>query len=208
MENKKPFVYLCVKGWRNNFDRGGVMYAVQAFLNEFSSKDKTILIIKINACYGIPDINKLINELKPMHRTDFAPIQIITDNIPYEQLVNLYNQCDVFVNPTRAEAFCLPCAEASACNKMVLTTGYGGQTDFIKDGQNGIYVDYKLEEVRHECLYENVFWATPSIEDLRKKMRWCYEHPKEVKDMGIKAGEMIKEFTWDKTAEKIVKLIN
>ena len=201
------FRFMVNKGWRNNEDRGGTQYCIQAFLEEFTSKDNVELLLKINPAYGIPNVQQLIEELKPKDKTDFPKIVINQDNIQYDKLVDLYNQANVFVMSTRAESFGIPGAESSECNLMQLATGYGGQCDYIKDGENGLLIDYKLGEVQHEILYENCKWAIPDINDLRKKMRWCYENQDEVKEMGKKAGEMIKDYTWDKTAQRIVSLI-
>ncbi len=40
------------------WDRGGVQYTIEAFLNEFTDKDSVVLLIKINPSYGVPDMTK------------------------------------------------------------------------------------------------------------------------------------------------------
>jgi glycosyltransferase involved in cell wall biosynthesis len=206
-ENKhERYTFLCNKGWRNNEDRGGIQYAVKSYLEEFTDKDNVLLILKLNPAYGIPDINNLINELKPKDRTNFAPIQIVTDNIPYEFMVNLYNSCDVFVNPTRAEAFCIPCLESLGCGKVVISTAYGGQTDYLND-KNSFLIDYDLVKITHETLYEGISWVNIKIEDLKKKMRWCYENPEELKKMQPECLKTANTYTWGATAKKICSLI-
>ena len=64
-ENIVPFTFLCNKGFRNLEDRGGVQYTIRAYLEEFTKKDNVSLFLKINPAYGIPDLNSLINQLKP-----------------------------------------------------------------------------------------------------------------------------------------------
>jgi len=125
----------------------------------------------------------------------------------YKELNDFYNNGDVYVSPTRAEAFNIPIAEASACGIPSIVTGYGGQCDIVKDGINGLYIDYKLEPVTFDINYEGVEWATPNIEDLRKKLRWAYENQDRVKEMGHKAKEMIQDFTWDNSAKLLLELI-
>ena len=205
---KERFTFLLNKGFRNLEDRGGTQFGIQAYLEEFTSKDNTELIIKINPDYGIPDINVLIRELKPKDKTDFGMVNINTDNLPYNVLVDLYNKADVFLMPTRAESFGLPGIESMACGVPVLATGYGGQVDYIKDKENGLLIDYDMTKIVHEVQYEGVSWATPKIEDLRKKMRWCYENQDKVKEMGLNALENSKKWTWDLTALKIKELVD
>jgi len=204
---KEKFTFILNKGWRNNEDRGGSMYGVQAYLEEFTSEDNVELIVKINPAYGIPNINALINELKPKDKTDFGMVNVNTDSLHYNVMVDLYNKGDVFLMPTRAESFGLPGVESMACGVPVLATGYGGQIEYIKDKENGLLIDYDMTEVVHEIQYENIRWATPKIEDLRKKMRWCYENQDKVKKLGLNALESSKDWTWDKTALLIKDLI-
>lgn len=204
--NKNKFSFLGLKGWRNNEDRGGNQYLLKSYLEEFTSKDNVLLILKINACYGIPDLNKLIEQLKPKDKTDFAPVQIITETIPYENLVNVYNSADIFVMPTRAEAFGIPGIEAMACGLPVIATNFGGQVDYVNN-ENGWLIDYDLTEVSHDIFYESVSWATPRVEHLRKLMRYAYEHQDDVKLKGQKALETAKNFTWDITGKKIAEIL-
>lgn len=192
----ETFRFLANKGFRNMEDRGGVQYLVQAFAEEFKPEEKVELVIKINPAYGIPNFPEMFPNI------NCPPIRIITDNLPLEQINRLYNQCDVFVSPTRAEAFNLPCLEALACGKPVMTTNYGGQTDYINQ-ENGWLLDYKLAPVEHELEYEGVQWAKPNIDDLRAKLREAFEK-KDFTKKSNRAKNTAKELTWDNTA-KIIK---
>lgn len=203
---RTKFTFLCNKGFRNLEDRGGIQYAVQSYLEEFTSKDNVLLTLKLNPAYGIPNVNEMIKQLTPQGKKDFPPIRLSADNMPFDKLVNIYNDCDVFISPTRAESFNLPCIEAMACEKPVITTDFGGQNDFCNDDNSWI-VGGKLNEVEHELQYEDVKWLTPSITDLRAKMRYTYEHQEEVKEKGRKSLYTAKQFTWDNSAKKIKELI-
>ena len=201
---EKPLVFICNKGWRHNEDRGGTMYAVKAYLEEFTKEDDVEMIVKINPAYGIPNVNKLISELTSV-RDNMPKLFIEAGYLDYKEMVKFYNKGNVFVAPTRAEAFNIPVAESAACGLMCIATGYGGQTEIIKDKETGFLIDYDMTEVTWEILYESVSWATPKIDDLKQKMRWCYNNKEKVKEMGKNAREFIKEFTWEETAKKILK---
>jgi glycosyltransferase involved in cell wall biosynthesis len=190
------FRFLANKGFRHLEDRGGVQYVIKSFIEEF--KDENVeLLVKINPAYGI---NKAI---MPEH----PKIKYICDNIPYDKLINLYNSANCFVSGTRAEAFNIPCVEAMACGLPCIVTNYGGQIDYVNN-ENGWLVDYELTEVTFDLQYEGINWATPKIDDLRKKMRYAYEHQDEVKEKGKKALETARGLTWQKTAEQIKQLIS
>ncbi|ULA58177.1 MAG: Glycostransf1 domain-containing protein [Nitrospira sp.] len=58
-----------------------------------------------------------------------------------EKLRELYAQCDVWLNGSILEGFCLPLLEAMACRCPVVSTRAGGPMDVIDDGVNGYLVD-------------------------------------------------------------------
>src|SRR3990167_4799467 len=56
-ENDK-FTFIVNKGWSQGInDRGGVQWAVKAFIEEFTEKDKVRLILKLNSAYGGTALN-------------------------------------------------------------------------------------------------------------------------------------------------------
>lgn len=201
--NPPPFKFLANKGLRNLEDRGGLQYLIKAYLEEFTESCNVELVLKINPAYGVPNLLEMFPNLK---EKGIPKITFIHDNYTNKQLNELYNSCDVFVSPTRAEAFNLPVLESAACKKTSITTAYGGQCDFItKD--NGWLIDYKLAPVTHEIEYENCMWATPSHEHLRKLLRYAFTHQDEVKQKGEKVYQDTKHLTWDSTAQQIKDLI-
>jgi len=204
-EKPKDFTFIANKGFRNLQDRGGIQYLIKAYLEEFNIKENVNLIIKINPAYGIPDLNKIINQLDIKNK-ESAKIKFLVDSIKYEKLVDLYNSGQVFVSPTRAESFNIPCIEAMACGLPVITTNFGGQTDFVNNN-NGIIISGELEEIKHEINYEGIRWLTPNINELRTAMRELYSNPEMVSSKSFESIKTAKEFTWDKSAEKIHSLL-
>ena len=71
------------------------------------------------------------------------------------------------------DAFNIPCLEAMACSLPVITTNYGGQTDFVNN-ENGWLVDYEYKLVTWDVSYEGSSWAVPDIGKLRLVMREAY----------------------------------
>lgn len=56
------------------------------------------------------------------------------------ELIALCQSCDVFVLPTKAEAFGIAAVEASALGLPVVATNVGGLTDIVVDGETGLTV--------------------------------------------------------------------
>ncbi len=208
-KREKIFTFVANKGWSQGLkDRGGVQYILSAFHKEFDKEEKVQIIAKINPVYNQPGWN-LGNEMANIGVTgdNQTNIKINVDNVEFDKLPILYNRGHCFVSATRCDGFNLPGLEAMACGLSTIQTAYGGQTDYMtKD--NSWYIDYKLEEVKHDINYEGSKWATPSILDLRKKMRYAFEHPDEVKKKGKQALIDSKNWTWDLSAKKLLKVIS
>ncbi len=202
----RSFKFLCNKGWRGtSWDRGGVQYLIKAFCEEFGKDEKVELILKLNPTYINPQIinQSLIALNLPENRPQ---ININCDAVPFDQLINLYNQADCYVCATRAEAFNLPGLEAMACGLPVIQTYFGGQIDYMNpDNSRGIL--YDLEEVKEDIMYEGISWATPKIESIREQLRWAFNNQDKIKEMGNQAEEDSKNFTWDSSAKKIIDVL-
>ena len=200
------FTFVVCKGWRGGMeDRGGVGYALKAFSEEFRKDENVQLIVKLNPSYLNPSMLKQkLDELKLS--IDRPEIKINIDAVAYKKLPDFYKQGDIFVSSTRADAFGLTTLEAMGCGLPVIQTSFGGQTDFVNEG-NGWLLDYKLEEVKEDLQYEGIQWATPDIPYLRKLMRYCYDNKEEVKEKGKQAIEDSQNWTWSSSAQKALAFL-
>lgn len=205
--DKKRFTFLCNKGFRNEMDRGGIQHVIGAFVNEFK-RGEARLLLKVNPAYGINPgmITGIIEKyFKETGKTECPEIMINVDNMTNEQLNNLYNDCDVFVSASEAEAFNLPVLEAMACGKPAIVCGFGGQTDYVTS-TNGWIISYTLHEVKHELLYEGINHGRPNISELQQTMRSAVNSRQEVK--GSAAIETANNWTWDNSAAKAMEALN
>lgn len=201
-EGHEPFTFLTNKGFRDINDRGGTQYLIKAYLEEFTSKDNVDLLVKINPAYGIPNMDKIIKQLD-IQNNNLPKFKMSTENIPYNKLNSLYNMGDVFVAPTRCEAFHIPCIEAMACGLPVITTDFGGQTDFCNN-ETGWIISGEMEEVDFDSMYEGISWLTPNIDELRRVMREVYENKfkPEIVDNCL---ETAKQYSWKNSAKTAIK---
>jgi len=104
-----------------------------------------------------------------------------------EELAQLYSSADVVVCPSWYESFPLPPLEAMACGTPVITTMYGTE-DYAFDGENALVVPPKDPKAIAEAILR-------ILED--KKLA------DKLRESGLKT---VKQFTWDKTTDKIEKL--
>lgn len=68
----------------------------------------------------------------------------ITDEVT---LAEYYSSLDIFLFPSLAESFGLVVLEALACGVPVVAFDYGAIGEIVRDGMNGIIVDYKNEQM-------------------------------------------------------------
>lgn len=57
------------------------------------------------------------------------------------ELIELYQKSDVFVLPTKAEAFGIAAIEASAAGLPVIATAVGGLVDIVVEGKTGFFIE-------------------------------------------------------------------
>ena len=72
--------------------------------------------------------------------------------VPDDQLVAIYQKCDVFVMPSTREGFGIVYIEASACGKPVVGSNVGGAVDAIEDGITGFCIDPASDQALIEAV--------------------------------------------------------
>jgi len=198
------FTFLFNKGWsQRKRDRSGLYQLVLAWKKAFGKEDKVRLIVKVNPNYGLTqeDVNLL-----RINKAD-AELQFIANYFDDKTLIALYNTCDVFVNPAKAEGFGLPILEAMACGKPVMAVGYGGHTDFLSE-EEGWLLDYDLEpSTDGSILYEETKWAKLDVDSMAKMLKEIANNKDLVVKKGKKAAKKAKRYSWEKAAKIGVKHI-
>jgi len=99
---------------------------------------------------------------------------------------------DICIIPSRYEPFGIVCLEAMACGKPVVASNVGGLPYVIEDGKSGLLFERGNAK---DLANKIIFLLQLQNEDLRNKM-------------GEAGQERAKNFTWDKIAERTLKLYN
>jgi glycosyltransferase involved in cell wall biosynthesis len=129
-------------------------------------------------------LKNMVEQLKITSKVHF------TGFVSEEEKIVLMKRAWVLVQPSVAEGFGLVLAEANACKTPVIAVDSGGPREVVRDGENG----YLIKPNNIKILIEKL------IELLSDKNR--------VLVMGEKGRRVIEEnFTWDKVAEKIERII-
>ncbi len=141
-----------------------------------------------------------------------APVLLLTDPVSESRMPSLYAACDVFVLPTRGEGWGLPFLEAMAAGKPCIATSWGGQMDFLHEGNAWLLPPGDLVHPSVKARAENPFlgedhlWADPSLSELARLMRHAFEHPDEGRRLGeVAARDVASKWTSRHTAEAILR---
>jgi glycosyltransferase involved in cell wall biosynthesis len=92
-------------------------------------------------------IRKMVNDLGLESNVTFSGFLL------KEEYQKLLNSVDIFILPSRSEAFGITILEAMALGKPVIASSRGGIPEMIHDGRNGILVEPNPEQIASAILY-------------------------------------------------------
>lgn len=125
-----------------------------------------------------------------------------------KMLRELYLKTDLGVFPNRCEGGTnLVLMEYMACGKPAAASFNSGHKDILTD-DNSI----KLTEMKECKLYKSSKlisdWQEPDLDELISKIEFAYLNRSFIKDIGIQAGEDLKQYTWENSAKTLFSLLS
>ena len=95
-----------------------------------------------------------------------------------------------------------------ACGKPVIASFNSGHKDILTE-DNSIPIK-KMDEFR---LFDDnkkliADWEEPDIDEIISKLEYAYFNREEIKKIGKNAGEFMKKYTWERSADSLMKIIN
>lgn len=203
LPTKKKFKFLHISSC---FPRKGVDILLQAYCDTFTREDDVSLVIKT---FPNPhnDVEEQIASYKK-NNPDIPEIILINRDLSDEYIVDLYQKCDCLVAPSRGEGFGLPMAEAMLFDLPVITTGYGGQTDFCTD-ETAWLIDYYFEKAKTHMGLFNSYWVEPEVAHLSKLLKEIYEMPKEtiIRKTSRAKKNILAYHRWEHCADRMLEAI-
>jgi hypothetical protein len=203
------FVFFSVFKWEK---RKSPVTLIQAFAEEFKDGERARLILQ---CF-----NPFMQNFNPyeamfsMNLPSHAPIKIIPPVAKRSDLARYYKTADCFVFPTKGESWGLPAMESMAVGVPVITTNWGGTTEFVSK-DNGWLIDVESMEEPNDAMFfkPDMFdkgneWAVPSKKHLRELMRYAFEHKDECVKKGDNAASLVeKNYSWESVTKVTKKLL-
>lgn len=156
----------------------------KAYFNEFSEKDKTMLVVKTYGPSAFADrrwIKETIIDLKEKYNST-APVYLFGELLTGEQINAIHAQCDCYVYSGRAEGWNIPLLESIAYKKQIITTKTGGIADWITE-QSAYIIPHQQVPINTEGNIWGAYyrseppqnWGDVKIIDVQNAMRKAYE---------------------------------
>ncbi len=183
------FLSVALLGVRKNLEN-----LVRWFLEEFEH-DNVGLILKTSQGRGsIIDRDNTFKYLKNIidSKDRKCKVFLLHGDLSEAELHSLFNneQIQAYVTCTHGEGYGLPIFEAAYSGLPIIATDWSGHLDFLscEYKQNGkaknkklfAKVDYSLEEIPSEAVWENILiegskWAVPKEHALKRQMRNVFD---------------------------------
>ncbi|CAH0995992.1 D-inositol-3-phosphate glycosyltransferase [Emticicia aquatica] len=160
--------------------RKNVNNTVKAFVAFASTDDKVKLVITGLKSSFVEEILNEIGKISFLNRFVFAGF--VSENV----LLTLYSEAKVFLYPSLREGFGLPILEAMAFGTPVVTSNISAMPEVAGDA---------------------AFLVNPyAVDEIATTMKTAYEN-QELRKEKISSGYLRPSmFTWEKTAEKMLKI--
>lgn len=110
----------------------------------------------------------------------------IRPSVTSPELLEAYQQADLFVFPSVVEGFAQVLLESLACGLPILSTTHTAAPDLIEDGIQGFVVEPR----RPDLLAERITWAV--------------DHPEDLREMKAAARNRAEQFTWKRFRQGVV----
>jgi len=175
-------------------ERKNIKDLITAFHLAFDINQPVSLILKtsipgMSSGESLKIIEKDLNEVKQKLNISqrYKKEIIITEKLPYTDIIGLHNACDCLISPSYGESFCRPVAEALCLGKTPIVTDNTGMIDYINNN-NGfivnshktpVVIDQRTLSKDFDIYNANEFWYKINLYDLIEKMKTVYQMHKE-----------------------------
>jgi tetratricopeptide (TPR) repeat protein len=202
----KKFKFLFVGG---TIHRKGIDVLLRAWAEAFYRGDDVCLVIKdmgVGTFYRGQTSEELVARYR--NTMKYAEMVYLDHDYSEQEMARLYAACDCLVAPYRGEGFCLPVAEAMACEKPVIVTGYGAALDYCDDS-TAFLIPAQVVPFHQKCVgdLETVdfpHFAEPDHNALVSLLRTVWKDREEAQRRGRAARQRVLErLTWDHSARLV-----
>jgi ADP-heptose:LPS heptosyltransferase/glycosyltransferase involved in cell wall biosynthesis len=150
---------------------------------------------------------EIMNHIYRLNGLDASRI-ITYPLLPSHQLRSIYQQTDLGLFPSRCEGGTnLVLMEYMACAKPAVATYTSGHKDIVTERNSLMLTDRQPLQLHDKHNQLLASWEEPSLDELIATVEYAYHHRDEIKAIGKQAGEDLQQFTWERTAAKVLEVV-
>jgi hypothetical protein len=203
--NKETFKFYSIFHW--NF-RKGYDLLVEAYLRAFSEEDVALVVKTNSASPVVKEFSSLVRRSKSKIGEKVFPKIFFTEHmLCYDDILRIHGECDCFVLPHRGEGWGIPIHEALNSYNPVITTKFGGITDYL-DSENSYPIDYTMSMCKNMenwgSLYEGKTWAEPSIESIIFNMKDAFYNKDSFREKQLRSKIVANRLSYDNITKIII----
>lgn len=136
------FTFYTIGAWSERKNVAGV---IRAYLSAFDKSDKTRLVV-ISDKANFDVIRGLIAR-SGLPKDELPGLLVPDRTLSNDEIYRLHLESDCFVSAARCEGFGLGMFEAMVMGRPVISSGYGGQEDFLDDYPGWYKISHQLTPV-------------------------------------------------------------
>jgi glycosyltransferase involved in cell wall biosynthesis len=211
-------VFLSVFEWS---DRKAPDVLLGAWADAFTPGDDVTLLLRVypGGGHGVIDnqraaealVEKALAALGTSSEA-VAPIVVLGAHLPPGMMPRLYCTADVYVSPTRGEAWGRPFTEAQACGRPTIATNWSAPPEILRRDANLFIELDELGGVPDSFEVKSFHghrWANPSRQHLAELLRWCHTHQDRLPEMGRRGRmDMLSRWRWDQAVARVKERID
>jgi glycosyltransferase involved in cell wall biosynthesis len=185
-----------VFGTAGALDAGGLRKNVQRVIDNFR-----------RAFPAEPDVRlrAKLTPASPMVETHGdSRIEVTRQSLSGDDLAAWYRSLTAYVNGSFGEGFGLHLLEAMACGRPLISTAFGGVSEFF-DASAGYVVPHRLIEARNDLYFGH--WADPDDHAMIEHLRRVHRDRGEATRLGERAAAIASRFTWAETVRKVLEVL-
>jgi len=183
---------------------------LMAFREAFGNTKGVELVIKADYFIDFENKKEALSDL--VASFGIKNVRLMFGNWAKEQLSGLYNTCDAFVFPSRAEAWGLPAIEAVATGLPIISTFYSGHTEFLQFVESSLFkISATLQSI-DDPEYHRYWpsgdgnygrWAQPSVASIVEGLTATRESYSKLAEAALKNSLLVRErFSWNAAANR------
>lgn len=190
--------------------RKSVPEIIGSFLKEFDPSEPVDLVISADNPFSVDGMNSTEERLAHYGLND--PRVKVKHFLTRDQYVNYIRRGHVLVSCARSEGWNIPLIEAMAAGTPTIYSDWGAQLEFAKGRGTPVGIKCELSAgigaklgFAGDC---PGLYAEPDFDDLRAKMRECFERYSEKKEKALRESVEIREgFNWSTVADQGIKAL-